>query len=178
MEGGHSDQATTRRAISRAIADEIASCGIGMVASLPDDWVADLIKVIDADSRFVHVPVNREESAVGLCSGAFFGEKRAAALMGASGMLTCVYAVTKINYTYEIPMFFLVSMRGAMGDTAKYQISNGLYFLKVLDTIDLPYVLIDRSDKLGEIRRAHRHAFVYNRPTAAIFSREVLRGEA
>lgn len=169
---------SARRDVSNRIAGELAECGVKLVASLPDDWVADLIKVVEADARFTHVPVNREESAVGLCSGAFFSNSYAAAVMGASGMLTCVYAITKINYTYEIPMFFLVSMRGAIGDTAKYQISNGIYFLDVLDTIDLPYRVIESRDQLGEIPRVHRHSRVYNRPTAVILSREVLRGEA
>jgi sulfopyruvate decarboxylase alpha subunit len=169
--------ASARRDVSNRIADELGECGIGLVASLPDDWVADLIKVIELDDRFIHVPVNREESAVGLCSGTFFSKTYSAALMGASGMLTCIYAITKINYTYEIPMFFLVSMRGAVGDTAKYQISNGIYFLDVLDTIDLPYKIIERSDQLSEIPRVHRHSRVYSRPSAIILSRELLHGE-
>ena len=36
---------SARRDISNRIADELSECGIGLVASLPDDWVADLIKV-------------------------------------------------------------------------------------------------------------------------------------
>ncbi len=168
----------TRRDVSLRIADSFADCGIKLVASLPDDWVADLIKTVEADERFVHVPVNREESAVGLCSGTFFSNTYSVAVMGASGMLTCVYALTKINYTYEIPMFFLVSMRGAFGDTAKYQISNGIYFLDVLDTIDLPYRVIESRDQLVDIPKVHRHSRVYNRPTAVILSREVLLGQA
>jgi len=170
--------ASARRDISNRIADELSECGIGLVASLPDDWVADLIKVVEADDRFIHVPVNREESAVGLCSGTFFSKTYSAAVMGASGMLTCIYAITKISYTYEIPMFFLVSMRGAIGDTAKYQVSNGIYFLDILDTIDLPYKIIESSDQLLEIPRVHRHSRVYSRPSAIILSREVLQGEA
>ena len=137
--------ASARRDVSNRIADALGACGIGLVASLPDDWVADLIKVIEVDDRFIHVPVNREESAVGLCSGTFFSKTYSAALMGASGMLTCIYAITKISYTYEIPMFFLVSMRGAIGDTAKYQVANGIYFLDVLDTQRLQRHLLDST---------------------------------
>ena len=92
-------------------------------------------------------------------------------------MLTCIYAITKINYTYEIPMFFLVSMRGAIGDTAKYQISNGIYFFDVLNTIGLPYKVLESREQLSEIPRVHRHSRVYNRPSAVILSRELLNGE-
>ena len=72
--------------VARAIADELAACGVKMVASLPDNWVAELIEALNEDERFTHVPVNREESAIGLCSGAFMGGMGSAALMGASGL--------------------------------------------------------------------------------------------
>ncbi len=98
---------------AKRIADELASCGVKLVASLPDNWVMDLINTIEHDDRFIHVPVNREESAIGLCSGAYMGAMGSAALMGASGFMTVVYALTKINYTYEIPLFLMATLRGA-----------------------------------------------------------------
>jgi sulfopyruvate decarboxylase alpha subunit len=160
------------------IADELAAAEIKLVASLPDDWIAELIKTLEVDDRFVHVPVNREESAVGLCSGCFFSGTPAIALMGASGLMTCVYAVTKINYTYEIPMMFLISLRGAMGDTAKYQVSNGLYLDALLGSLILPYTVVERRDELSKIRAAYRHTKVINRPVVVALTRDVLRGEA
>ena len=51
--------------------------------SLPDNWINKLLDVIEADDRFEHIPVNREESAVGLCSGAYLSGTGAFALMGA-----------------------------------------------------------------------------------------------
>jgi sulfopyruvate decarboxylase TPP-binding subunit len=79
------------------IVEQLVESGIKLVASLPDDWIAPLIHAIDSDKRFKHVPVNREESAIGLCSGAYFGGISSLALMGASGLMTCVYAITKIK---------------------------------------------------------------------------------
>jgi sulfopyruvate decarboxylase TPP-binding subunit len=122
--------------------------------------------------------VNREESAVGLCSGSFFSGTRSVALMGASGLMTCVYAITKINYTYEIPMMFLISLRGAIGDSAKYQVSNGLYLDSLLNSINLPYEIIDSRDKLPVIGKAYRHTRVINRPVVVALTHDVLRGEA
>ena len=46
--------------------------------------------------------------------------------MGASGLMTLIYAITKINYTYEIPLTILATLRGAPGDKAKFHVSNGL----------------------------------------------------
>ncbi len=88
---------TKQEETTALIIEQLVKSGIKLVASLPDDWVSDLIHTIDSDRRFTHVPVNREESAIGLCSGAYFGGIPSLALMGASGLMTCVYALTKIK---------------------------------------------------------------------------------
>lgn len=162
---------------ARRIADELAACGIRLVASLPDNWVIDVIRAIEQDDRFIHVPVNREESAIGLCSGAYMGAMGSAALMGASGFMTVVYALTKINYTYEIPLFLLATLRGAVGDQHKHHASNGLYLLPVLDAISMPYRIIDKPEEISSISRCYRHTRTYARPMVVLFTRDLLRGE-
>ena len=158
------------------IADQLASCGIRLVASLPDNWVMGVIKTLDRDDRFVHVPVNREESAIGLCSGAYMGAMGSAALMGASGFMTVVYAITKINYTYEIPLFLMATLRGAVGDPHKHHASNGLYLLPVLNAISMPYQIIETPDDVGLISRCYRHTRTFSRPMVVLFTRDLLRG--
>ena len=169
---------TSREDVARRVTEQAAECGVDLVASLPDNWMTEIILEFDRDDRFRHVPVNREESAVGLCSGAFLSGTGSLAVMGASGLMTLIYAITKISYTYEIPMTFLATLRGAPGDHAKFHVSNGLYFLPSLDAINLPYTVIDSADKIPEIRRIYHHARTISRPTVAILTRDVLRGEA
>src|SRR4029077_4775552 len=146
--------------------------------SLPDDWVSDLIDAIDQDDRFRLVPVNREESAVGLGSGACFAGLPARALMGASGLMTLIYAITKINYTYHIPLFIFTTLRGAIGDPRAHHISNGLYLTKLMDTISLPYLIVEEQKTIQRIPDAFKHSQVMNRPVVVAFTEAVLRGEA
>ena len=160
---------------ARRIADELADCGVKMVASLPDNWIAELLQTIDGDQRFRHVPVNREESAIGLCAGAYMGGMGSAALMGASGFMTVVYAITKINYSYEIPLLLVMTMRGAFGDHHKHHISNGLYLQPVLNAIDMPYTIVDSPEKIKEIGRAYHRSRTFSRPTAVLLTRDLLR---
>ena len=155
---------TDRKDIANRIIDELAACEIKLVASLPDNWIAELIVALDDDSRIRHVPVNREESAIGLCSGAYMGGMGSAALMGASGLMTVIYAITKINYSYEIPLLLLTTLRGAQGDHHKHHVSNGLYLLPVLDAISLPYVIIDQPGDIWRISRAYQHSRTFARP--------------
>ncbi len=68
----------------------------------------------------------------------------ALALMGASGFLTCIYAITKINYTYQIPLLIGITLRGRPGDNAKFHQSNGLYLEPVI-ALDRHAVRPDRA---------------------------------
>jgi sulfopyruvate decarboxylase subunit alpha len=163
------------REVGRRIAEELASCQVKLVASLPDNWITDVIDTLDADPRFRHVPVNREESAIGLCAGAYMGGQGSVALMGASGFMTCIYALTKINYSYEIPMLLLITLRGAFGDHHKHHISNGLYLEPVLKAIDMPYTIVGKPEDLPEIGRAYRHSRTFSRPTVVALTRDLLR---
>ena len=177
-DNGRAAERSAKEAVAGRIADMAAECGISLVASLPDGWITTLIGRFAGDRRFRHVAVNREESAIGLCSGAFFGGIGGVALMGASGFLTCIYALTKINYTYQVPLLIGITMRGAFGDQAKFHQSNGLYLEPVMKAIDIPYMVIDRAADIPRLGTAYRHSRTVSRPVVVGFTRELLRGEA
>ncbi len=160
------------------ILDELAGANVKLVATLPDDWVSGLIKAVDGDDRFIHAPVNREESAVGLCSGAFFGGIRSVAVMGGSGLMTCIYAITKINYQYEIPLVLFTTLRGNMEDPAHFQVANGFYLMPVMNTLNMPFVMVDTREKISTISTAFDHARVINRCVVVGFTRSVLKGSS
>src|SRR6516162_9487477 len=164
--------------IGKRIADELAACSVRLVASLPDNWLTGVIDAVERDDRFVHIPVNREESAIGLCSGAYMGAMGSAALMGASGFMTVIYAITKINYTYEIPVFLLLTLRGGVGDHHKHHASNSLYLRSVLDGINMPYQVIDSSGDIPLISRCYHHTRIYTRPMAVLLTRDLLLGKS
>ncbi|HKD30443.1 MAG TPA: hypothetical protein VKC66_31615 [Xanthobacteraceae bacterium] len=172
------DKHADRHAVAAAVADVAADCGISLVASLPDGWITGLIERFETDARFRHVQVNREESAIGLCSGAFFSGIGALALMGASGFLTCIYAITKINYTYQIPLLIGITLRGRPGDHAKFHQSNGLYLEPLMRAIDIPFIAIERGADIAQLATAFRHSRVMARPVVVGFGRKVLCGEA
>ena len=157
------------------ILDVLEKANVRLVASLPDDWVAPLIKAVSSDERFIYAPVNREEAAVGLCSGSFFGGIGSVAVMGASGLMTCIYAITKVNYQYEIPLVLFTTLRGDMHDLRTHQVANGVYMLPILDTLNMPYIIVDSREKISDIYSAFAHARVINRCVVVAFTRSVLR---
>jgi sulfopyruvate decarboxylase subunit alpha len=163
-----------RQRVASAIADELASCDVKLITSLPDNWINTILATVDSDPRFTHVPVNREESAIGLCAGAYMGGVGSVAMMGASGFMTVIYAVTKINYTYEIPVLIFVTLRGAFGDYQKGHASNGLYLEPILKAINLPYGIINREDEIPQISKIYRHTKALFRPAVIALTRDLL----
>lgn len=161
--------------IARSIADEMAGCGIRLVASLPDNWINPLINVTNADPRFVHVPVNREESALAMCAGAYMGGTGSVALMGASGFMTLIYAISKINYTYEVPVLFMITLRGSFDDHHKFHSSNGLYLRPVMDAIKMPYAVVDKSEDRPMIGQLYKYTRNYSRCAVVAMTRSFLR---
>ena len=84
--------------------------------------------------------------------------------------------MTKINYTYEIPLFLMATLRGAVGDHHKHHISNGLYLLPVLDAISMPYQIIDDPDDIALISRMlSPHAHVFAPDGGAVHARSAAR---
>jgi sulfopyruvate decarboxylase subunit alpha len=163
-----------KQRVATAIADQLASCGVKLVASLPDNWINTILATLDADERFDHIAVNREESAIGLCAGAYMGGTGSVAMMGASGFMTVIYAVTKINYTYEIPVLIFVTLRGAFGDYQKGHASNGLYLEPILKAINMPYRIIDKEEDIPEIAKIYKHTKALFRPAVIALTRDLL----
>jgi sulfopyruvate decarboxylase subunit alpha len=150
------------------VCDALHRAGVSVVTSLPDNWLVGLIEEVKADSRFVHIPVTREESAIAICAGAFLGGKTGAAIMGTSGFMTCVYAITKICMSYEIGMPIVMNLRGGIHDEAAHHYGNALYAQQVLDTLKIPVVRVDRSEDLVEVPSAVQHARLIKRPVAIV----------
>jgi sulfopyruvate decarboxylase subunit alpha len=156
------------------IRDALIATGIGLVASLPDDWLADLISLVRDDDRFIHVPVAREEEIVGICSGAFFSGVKAVGIMGAAGFLACGHELATLNLMYEIPLLLLMSLRGTPEDPRVYQVVQGRVTLPVMDALGVPYLIVNRPDDIGIITSAYEHARISKRPVAVLFTRGIL----
>jgi sulfopyruvate decarboxylase alpha subunit len=156
------------------VRDALAAADIRLAASLPDDWLSDLIRLLERDPRFIHVAVAREAEAVGICSGAFFAGIKAVAIMGCAGLLASVHELATLNLMYEIPLLLLLSLRGTMEDPRVYQVIQGRVTLPVLEALGIPYHIVDTQARIGILAQAHEFARISKRPVAVLFTRGIL----
>lgn len=164
--------------VNEALHAQIKKCGVTLAASLPDDWVAPLINRIEADNGIVHVRVAREAEAVAICSGAFFGGVRAAALMGATGLLTCTGELATLNLRHQIPVFLIVSQRGSIDDQRIYQEVQGRRTIPLLQAYDFPYHVVNTPEEISSIPDAYETCRLQKRPFVLFLTRKLVKGTA
>src|SRR5437868_1794550 len=140
------------------IRDALVAHGIRLVASLPDDWLAELIALVRDDERFVHVPVAREEEIAGICAGAFFAGVPSVGIMGCAGFLASIHELATLNLMYEIPLLILLSFRGTVEDPRVYQVVQGRVTLPVMDALGIPYHIVERAEQISVVGPAYEHA--------------------
>ncbi len=162
--------------IDALIHAEMKRCGISLAATLPDDWVAPLIRRIEGDDAMRHVPVAREAEAVAVCSGAFFAGARSAAIMGATGLLTCTGELATLNLRHQIPVFLIVSQRGSIDDHRIYQEVQGRRTLSLLQAYDFPYHIINRAEDIGDLSNAYETCRLQKRPFVLFLTRRLIKG--
>jgi len=163
--------------INERIHAELAKCGVRLAATLPDDWVAPLIRRLAADPSIRHVPVAREAEAVAICSGAFFGGVRAVAVIGNTGLLTCTGELATLNLRHQIPVFCIVSQRGSIDDQRIYQEVQGRRTIPLLQAYDFPYHVVDRPDDVASIPDAYEACRLQKRPFILFLTRHLIKGE-
>jgi sulfopyruvate decarboxylase TPP-binding subunit len=94
--------------------------------------------------------------------------------MGASGFMTLIYALTKINYTYNIPIFMMVTLRGDFNDPQKAHVSNGLYLKPLMESINMSYTVIDKPEDIHMVSRTYGWTKRFFRPAVAVLTRDLL----
>jgi len=82
---------------AKTIVDGLKRAGINFVATLPDINLADLLREVEEDRDFIHVPVCREEEGIGICAGAYMVGKTCAAIMQNGGFFNSTNAIVSTS---------------------------------------------------------------------------------
>jgi sulfopyruvate decarboxylase subunit alpha len=148
--------------------------GITLVASLPDQWLGDLIKRCDVDPEITHVKLAREDDGVGICAGAFLGGRKAALICQNAGVLLSVNALGGMAFHHQIPFLVLAAHRGCFDDGYYYQLYKGRTTVPVLEAMGLPYYIIDGPEQFNLIEKGARQSFLMRLPLVLLLRRRAL----
>lgn len=161
---------------AEAITAGLARSDIETVAYLPDSVLAPLIDTIETHGSFEMLPVAREEEAVGVLSGAWFGGRRGALLCQTSGLANTFNALGSLSKPDGIPFLGLITRRGDLSDHNLAQAPAGYAMPRLLDDIGIRnHKLESEADVADVVTMASKTAFHQQEPYA-LFLEPTLTG--
>lgn len=144
---------STARDLLHSLVDHGYTLATGVPCSLLNGAFR-LLEESDGDPRLAglrYLPAPREDSAVGVASGAVVAGERAVVLMQNSGLGYCLNVLTSFNLIYDVPVLLIVSWRGHDGNDAVEHDVIGAELLRLLDLFRLPHTLLDPADPAGSV---------------------------
>ena len=168
-----SDRPRTPEACAAIITEGLKKAGIDFVATLPDQNFAPLVRAIDGNPAFRHVPLCREEEGVGICVGAYLTGKKTAMVMQNGGFLNSCNVLTTLSIQQEIPSLLLIYYAGDRGDRGFTTL--GSVTEPVLQGLGIRSYVLRDIDEAGEILAdAQILASDAKRPVAVLLTKSAL----
>ncbi|HEX9822245.1 MAG TPA: thiamine pyrophosphate-dependent enzyme [Methylomirabilota bacterium] len=123
----------------REFAARLERHGFDFFTGVPCSLIEDLIAVLEGGSRAPYVAAVREDAAVGVAAGAWFGGRRPAVLMQNSGLGTSLNALASLSLMYGLPALLVVTWRGFGGKDAPEHILMGEISPRLLELLGIPH---------------------------------------
>lgn len=151
--------------------ERMRAAGIALVAHVPDNVIAPVIRRFEADDVVTTVSCTREEEGVGILAGGLLAGTKGALLMQTSGFGNCPNALGSLIVPYQLPLVMVISGRGAYNEFNPVQRGMGLGTLPILAALGITAHTLDRLDTLAPVLDgALKTAYLINSPVAFIIS--------
>ncbi len=150
---------------SRAIIDGIEAIDPRYVLHLPSSTLVHIINHMLDRPNTVTFPIPREEEGVGILSGLELAGTKALAIIQDNGVSNLLTALTTFPMAYHIPQFYIVSLRGGLGE---YNSMIHVICEKVpaiLDAAGVRYFTLDGRVPIDEWTPSVTKAYEYSRIT-------------
>jgi sulfopyruvate decarboxylase subunit alpha len=138
---------------SQTFIDRLIQKNFNFFTGVPCSLLSGLISCLEEVEEAKYIPSVREDSAVGLCAGAYLAGSQPVLLMQNSGFGYCLNAFTSLNLIYKIPVLVIMSWRGQGGKDAPEHIIMGDINQKLLETAGMDYSVLnpENCDQVMEI---------------------------
>ena len=127
---------------SKTFIDRLIRENFKFFTGVPCSLLSGLISYLEEVEDARYIPSVREDSAVGLCAGAYLSGSLPVLLMQNSGLGYCLNAFTSLNLIYRIPVLVIMSWRGQGGKDAPEHIIMGDISQKLLETAGMDYAVL------------------------------------
>ncbi len=158
--------------------DVLQQQGIDFYCGVPDSLLKNLCEHIDEQMpASSHIITANEGNAIAMASGYHLSTGKAAMVyMQNSGMGNTVNPLTSLAdpEVYSIPMLMVIGWRAEPGVKDEPQhVKQGAISTQLLDVLDIPYIVLDKSSSLDELPDLIAQMYAQNRPVAVLVKKSV-----
>ncbi len=149
--------------------------GFDFFCGVPCSLLKGLVSLLERDHAAGYVSATREDSALGMAAGAFFGGKRPMVLMQNSGLGVSVNALASLHTLYEIPVLIVISWRGEDRSDAPEHWMMGEIMAPVLDLMKIPHRVLSAAEPMAaQVAWAREQLDATQKPVALVVPGGVL----
>jgi sulfopyruvate decarboxylase subunit alpha len=160
---------------AQGICAGLCASGCREVVYVPDNPLSQILRVLENDYPDARATLaTREEEAVGIAAGLYFGGARPALMMQSSGLGNALNALGSLLVAYQVPVLFIISMRGDPGEWNGAQVPMGRAVVPILDAFSVPHRIIEHPEAAeATVRAAAELAAGMCRPVACLLPRRL-----
>ena len=147
--------------------------GFDFFTGVPDTILGGIIAHLTEERNYI--PAVREDEAVAMAAGAYFGGKIPAVLMQNSGLGNALNVLESLNLIYQIPCLLLVSWRGFEGKDAPEHLVMGETMTKLLDTIKIPHRTLAAESIVEDLQWTAKTFMEQRIPVALLLKKGVVK---
>ena len=154
--------------ISQKIISNLKKGGADFFLSVPCKLLANMITILEADEEVYYSAIPREEEGMGICAGAYLGNKLPCIWMQNTGIGNSVNSIVSLLQLYQMPVVFLISYRGTPGEPVGAQGGMASVTEEILNTLRIPMLHCSLKEDLEKISTFVNHAKVIEGPVAIL----------
>lgn len=145
--------------------------GINFASGVPCGVLRHVIHNLQNDEKILHVLANRESEAVGLAAGAYLAGMKPVLYMQNSGLFASSNDIASLILLCNMPILMLVSLRGAVGETAPQHFVTGRNTIPLLDCFGIPHCFLREGNVHDAVELAFKTMDEQQKPFAILFER-------
>tara|TARA_Y100000814_G_scaffold25463_1_gene16832 strand:+ start:522 stop:1016 length:495 start_codon:yes stop_codon:yes gene_type:complete len=154
--------------MSKKIITSLKKGGVNFYLSVPCKLLANMIEILEKDDEVYYSAVPREEEGMGICAGAYLGDKLPCIMMQNTGIGNSVNAIVSLLQLYQLPVVFLISYRGTPGEQVGAQGGMAKITEDILHTLRIPMLHCSSENDLNKITTFTEHAKIIESPVAIL----------
>tara|TARA_B110000438_G_C15190773_1_gene384335 strand:- start:14 stop:511 length:498 start_codon:yes stop_codon:yes gene_type:complete len=163
--------------ISKKIIKNLKEGGADFFLSVPCKLLANMITILEADKEIYYSAIPREEEGMGICAGAYLGNKLPCIMMQNTGIGNSVNSIVSLLQLYQMPVVFLISYRGTPGEPVGAQGGMANITEEILDTLRIPMLHCNDEKDLDKISIFTNHAKVIESPVAVLCNFNLMKDD-